>query len=186
VPQTIQTDALPRGIYALDYPNTNNGVVAVSYTWEDDSVKLQAMDVTQRFASLVTAITKIDATWGLSLLPMSAEVFNIDWQSEPYFYGAFKLNLPGQEPGLQAAYYQFMDVLTPATDKGVYLAGDGVSYSGGWTEGALQTAINSATAVTHRLGGTLPSYNALANQNASLYDYGSGVNLTQRPLDRRQ
>ncbi len=181
VPQTIQTDALPRGIYALDYPNTSNGVVAVSYTWEDDSVKLQAMDVAKRFTTLVTAITKIDATWGKSLLPMNAEVFNIDWQSEPYFYGAFKLNLPGQEPGLQAAYYQFLSALTPATDKGVYLAGDGVSYSGGWTEGALQTAINCATAVTSRLGGTLPSYNALADQSASLYDYGD-VKLLHRPV----
>lgn len=48
--------------------------------------------------------------------------------------------------------------MNPATDKGIYLAGDGVSYSGGWTEGALQTAINCATAVACRLKGKLPSY----------------------------
>lgn len=55
--------------------------------------------------------------------------------------------------------------MNPATDKGIYLAGDGVSYSGGWTEGALQTAINCATAVAYRLKGKLPSHNALVGQN---------------------
>ena len=175
VPQTIQTDELPRGIYALDYPQTGTdyGVILISYTWEDDSVKLQELDVNQRFALLRSIIARIDSNWGENLEPMNGEVFNIDWQSEPYYYGAFKLNFPGQEPALQAAYYQFFDVMNPDADKGIYLAGDGVSYSGGWTEGALQTAINCATAVAYRLKGKLPSYNALVGQNPQLYDYGS-------------
>ena len=33
IPQTIQTDESPRGVYCLDYPHTNEGVVIVSYTW---------------------------------------------------------------------------------------------------------------------------------------------------------
>lgn len=173
VPQTIQTDELPRGVYALDYPATPYGVVLISYTWEDDSVKLQPLELPARFALLRATITKINATWGQNMTPVNGEIFNIDWQSEPYYYGAFKLNFPGQEPGLQAAYYQFMSVSDPHTDKGIYLAGDGVSYSGGWTEGALQTAINCATAVAFRLGGSLPSYNALTGQNPNLYNYGT-------------
>jgi tryptophan 2-monooxygenase len=173
VPQTIQTDELPRGIYALDYPNTSHGVVLISYTWEDDSIKLQPLDLQQRFAILTASIAKIDATWASNMVPMNGEIYSIDWQSEPYYYGAFKLNLPGQEPGLQAAYYQFMDALSPIHDKGIYLAGDGVSYSGGWTEGALQTAINCATSVAFRCKGVLPSYNALTGQDAHLYDYGA-------------
>lgn len=173
VPQTIQTDELPRGVYALDYPATPYGVVLISYTWEDDSVKLQLLDLPTRFARLRSTIAKINATWGQNLVPMNDEIFNIDWQSEPYYYGAFKLNFPGQEPGVQAAYYQFMNAMNPNTDKGIYLAGDGVSYSGGWTEGALQTAINCATAVAFRLGGKLPGYNALTGQSPTLYNYGT-------------
>ena len=172
VPQTIQTDELPRGVYALDYPATPYGVVLISYTWEDDSVKLQPLDLAARFALLRQTISKINATWGENLTPMNGEIFNIDWQSEPYYYGAFKLNFPGQEPGVQAAYYQFMSVKVAGTDKGIYLAGDGVSYAGGWTEGALQTAINCATATAFRLGGKLPVYNALTGQSPTLYNYG--------------
>ncbi|NJO93642.1 MAG: FAD-dependent oxidoreductase, partial [Hydrococcus sp. RM1_1_31] len=50
IPQNIQTDELPRGVYALDYPNTDNGVVLISYTWGDDSSKLLGVqDKMQRF-----------------------------------------------------------------------------------------------------------------------------------------
>ena len=82
VPQTIQTDELPRGIYALDYPQTGTdcGVVLISYTWEDDSVKLQELDPKQRFALLRSIIARIDSNWGENLEPMNGEVFNIDWQ----------------------------------------------------------------------------------------------------------
>ena len=189
VPQNIQTDELPRGIYALDYPQTDDGVVLISYTWEDDAAKLQGLDVPTRFKLLRSIIAKIDPTWGANLVPMNDEIYNVDWQSEPYYHGAFKLNYPGQEPMLQAAYYQFLAARSlDGGDKGIYLAGDGVSYSGGWTEGALQTAINCATAVADRLGGSLPSDNALANQSARLYDYGGspGGTRSARPAAPRR
>ena len=40
----VQTDELPRGIYALDYPQTDHGIVLLSYVWGDDSTKLLALD----------------------------------------------------------------------------------------------------------------------------------------------
>ena len=82
----------------------------------------------------------------------------------------FKLQLPGQDHLVQAAYYQFLSVLDPATDPGVYLVGDSVSWSGGWVEGALQTGVNAACAVAKRLGGTL-SINSPLSQNPKLYNY---------------
>jgi len=33
MPQNIQTDELPRGLYCLDYPQTDYGVVLISYTF---------------------------------------------------------------------------------------------------------------------------------------------------------
>jgi tryptophan 2-monooxygenase len=40
-------------------------------------------------------------------------------------------------------------------DTGVYLAGDCVSWTSGWVEGALTTALNAAAATIVSLGGTL-------------------------------
>ena len=56
---------------------------------------------------------------------------------------------------MQTAYYQFLTANDSTQDTGVYLAGDGVSWSGGWTEGAMHTGLNAACAVIQRLGGTL-------------------------------
>ena len=171
-PLNIQTDELPRGIYTLDYDSTSNGVVLISYTWEDDSTRLEALDPMTRFNLLKSIINRISPDFGQYLIPLNNEILCVDWQDEPGYLGAFKLNYPGQEPELQAAYYQFKSCLDESIDTGIYIAGDGVSYSGGWTEGAIQTGLNAATAVAWRFGGRLPSYNAL-QQDATLYDYGS-------------
>ena len=69
----------------------------------------------------------------------------IDWQDQENFYGAFKLNYPGQDSYNQSLYYQFA-----SSNNGVYLAGDSISWSGGWIEGALQTGMNAAAAVIHQ------------------------------------
>lgn len=173
MPKCILTDELPRATYVLDYATTNNGVVCVSYKWEDDSTLLQALDKQARFQKFKAIISTINPAFGAALTPVTPDdIFSVDWQSEQGYQGAFKLNYPGQEPELRAAYSHFLTVLTPNIDTGVYIAGDGVSYSGGWTEGALQTALNAATAVARRFKGALPSYNALM-QNPNLYDYGS-------------
>ena len=63
-------------------------------------------------------------------------------------------NLPGQEANVQSVYYQFLTALDPKLDTGVYVAGDGVSWTGGWTEGALHTGINAAAAVAQHFGAT--------------------------------
>jgi len=172
IPQNIQTDELPRGVYCLDYPQTTNGVVLLSYTWGDDSDKLLGLDVPTRFRKFKQVLKHINPRFTEHLVPVNDEILNTDWAVEPYFYGAFKLQYPGQESALHAAYNQFLSVLDPSMDTGVYLAGDGVSWSGGWTEGALQTGLNAACAVAHRLGGTLPAHSPLS-QDPNRYHYGS-------------
>lgn len=172
-PSTIQTDELPRGIYTLDYPGIDEGVVLLSYTWEDDSTKLLAFPKEERFAKLKEIITKIHPGFGEALVPKPGTgIYEVDWQCEPYYYGAFKLNFAGQEPYNQKAYYQFQSVLDPLADRGVYLAGDGVSWSGGWTEGALQTGLNAACAAARRLGGVVVEDSPLTAQPADRYNYG--------------
>ena len=173
IPQSLQTDELPRGVYCLDYPHTDEGIVIISYTWGDDSTKLTAMEPVERFEKFKEILTSICPPFGENLLPANGErdILNVDWEATEHYYGAFKLQLPGQDHLLHVAYYHFLSVLDPASDGGVYLAGDSVSWSGGWVEGALQTGINAACAVAKRLGGTLRD-NSPLSQNPNRYRYG--------------
>jgi len=77
-----------------------------------------------------------------------------EWQSQPFFAGAFKLSEPGQDQYVQTMFFDYQKAGTPA-DTGVYLAGDCVSWTSGWVEGALTPALNAAAGVIISLGGTL-------------------------------
>ncbi len=181
LPWNIQTDELPRGTYCLDYPQTDYGVVLISYTWGDDSSKLLALDPPARFALFKSILAKIHPQFASHLVPLNgdADILNIDWEATDYYYGAFKLDLPGQEPDVQAVYYQFLSALQPDADTGVYLAGDSVSWSGGWTEGALQTGLNAACAAAQHIGATLPP-NSPMSQNPNMYNYAKTPGGAQR------
>jgi tryptophan 2-monooxygenase len=172
IPQSIQTDELPRGIYCLDYPHTTEGVVIVSYTWGDDSSKISVVEPGERFRKFKEVLERICPPFAENLIPKNGErdILNVDWEMTEHYYGAFKLQLPGQDHLIQAAYYHFLNALDPASDPGVYLVGDSVSWSGGWVEGALQTGVNAACAVAKRLGGSLSADSPLS-QNPNLYQY---------------
>jgi len=172
IPQNIQMDELPRGVYALDYPQTENGVVLISYTWGDDSTKLLGLSKEERFSLFRQAIAHVSPQFATHLVPMNGEILTIDWQTTAYHYGAFKLHYPGQEPHTHTLYSQFLSVLDPARDRGVYLAGDSVSWSGGWIEGALQTGINAACAAAKRIGASVRPHSPLT-QDPHRYTYGS-------------
>jgi tryptophan 2-monooxygenase len=122
IPSNIQTDELPRGIYCLDYGSaTLNGVVLISYTWGDDSTKLLAVEKEKRFEIFKNTIATINPRFAEHLVPVDGQIFNVDWQLEDYYYGAFKLQYPGQDANLRSAYFQFQSVLDAKADTGLYL-----------------------------------------------------------------
>ncbi len=170
LPANIQTDGLVRGLYCLDYgPKSNYGVVLVSYTWGDDSTKTIAIKSADErlhllLNSLAAAVPAFVEVLRSQIVPGSPTL--VDWQDQRQFYGAFKLNYPGQDPLNQALYYQFLN-----SPNGIYLAGDSVGWCGGWIEGALQTGVNAAAAVVAQLGGQLYP-NSPMTQTADLYQYG--------------
>lgn len=172
-PQNIQTDGLVRGLYCLDYPNSDHGVVLVSYTWGDDSTKYIALKEPEvRLEHLLRSLAPYRElqpfveTLRSEVLPEYTRL--IDWQDQPSYYGAFKLNLPGQDSMNQQLYYQFLNA-----QRGIVLAGDSVGWCGGWIEGALQTGVNAAASVVQQVCGK----NGLApgnpmTQNPKQYGYG--------------
>jgi tryptophan 2-monooxygenase len=180
LPANIQTDTLVRGVYCLDYtPGKlhDPGVVLLSYTWEDDSVKQMAMsDKRARVKRLVADVAQTNASFASHLVPIDNDYDTyaqmVDWDLEPHYYGAFKLNYPGNDGWSNELFFQYLSCQHPEQDKFLYLAGDSMSYTGGWIEGAVQTGVNAACAVIRSLGGSLyTSVNPVDTQNPKAYNY---------------
>ena len=179
MPANIQSDTLIRGLYCLDYTPEDPdglGVVLISYTWQDDSAKQIALssDNETRIKRLVQDVAQIDADFANYLVPLNRDYTNntifIDWLTQPNYHGAFKLNYPKQDPLLQA-YYTFFMHAGGSADPHLYLAGDDVSFMGGWCEGAIETAINAVTAVGVSLGGSPVTPSVFDGKTIS-YNYG--------------
>ncbi|PMS31236.1 tryptophan 2-monooxygenase precursor [Trinickia symbiotica] len=178
LPLTIQSDGLVRGVYCFDYEPDNpggHGVVLLSYTWEDDAHKLLTVpDKRRRCEQLVNDLATFHPEIAGHLSPAGGDyercVIHHDWLTDPHSAGAFKLNYPGEDVYSQRLFFQFKAANDPATDTGLYLAGCSCSFTGGWIEGAVQTAINSACAVIRSAGGELLPGNPL-DEIRSAYHY---------------
>lgn len=166
IPQNIQTDQLANGVYCLDYPDTDHGVVLMNYSWGEKSDKVMSMSHQERMDEFKKTIAQISPEFAANLIPVNGEIHAIDWQSEPGHYGAFKLNKPGREASQQEVFYQYQDA-----SSGVVLAGDSVSPMGGWVEGAMQTGIHAACAIAVHLGGSVTEGSPLElDKNRFKYD----------------
>lgn len=194
----LQTDTLSHQVYTLDYTPVGGspdatGVAFISYVWDDDAVKQQsitsgapegAANVAPLFTALMDSLVAMGGQigpWAQNLQPavdVASDVVFEEWQSNPYFGGAFKLSQPGQDTYVQQMFFDYQKARTEA-DTGVYIAGDCIAWNSGWVEGGLQTALNAAAGVIYSLGGSVNPYpdpviNALRTPltiNASRYSY---------------
>lgn len=143
------SDRLTRGTYLVDYaashgPYKGSGLF-LSYTWNDDSLKLLAGQPDMSNGALCTTLLE-QIYPGLGLrgrLEGSDPFAQIHWEGEPFYLGAFKMNLPGQYEYQRLLFSQFHDGGNDVVDDGFILAGDDVSWTGGWAEGAVTTALNA-------------------------------------------
>ena len=159
------TDSFTKSSYWLERKSSGMGMVALlSYTWGNDSLKLQSMNAnrvgemclpflgtTNGSAVLSAPYTKLADDIGGAQGVASQ---TIDWQTEPFFLGAFKLDAPGEYYATSSlAWHYTVAYKHSASDpylapyRRVYLAGDAASFYGGWVEGAAMSAINAATAI---------------------------------------
>ena len=83
----------------------------------------------------------------------------VSWESDPNFLGAFKGALPGHYRYNHRMYRHFMQGGLPPEQRGLFLAGDDVSFTPAWVEGAVQTALNAVWGVIRHLGGASPTAN---------------------------
>ncbi len=88
------TDRMSRGTYLLDQGEGKPGLICLSYTWSDDSLKLLALDATERMNIMLRSLEEIYPGVDFRSHVISSPV-TLSWETERDFMGAFKANLPG-------------------------------------------------------------------------------------------
>ncbi len=122
----------------------------MSYTWSDDSLKLLALDATERMNIMLRSLEEIYPGVDFRSHIISSPV-TLSWETERDFMGAFKANLPGHYRYQERLFSHFVQNDLEPRHRGIFLAGDDVSWTAGWAEGAIQTAINAVWGVVNHL-----------------------------------
>ncbi|MGW0963919.1 flavin monoamine oxidase family protein [Streptomyces gelaticus] len=158
VMSTTLTDRMPRGVYLFDNGPDRPGVMCLSYTWNDDSLKMAPLTPEARLDAVLDVLADIYP--GVDIRSrIIAPPRTVTWENEPRFMGAFKANLPGHYRYQRRLFTHFMQDELPLEQRGFFLAGDDVSWTAGFAEGAVTTGLNAVWGVVDHLGGGTPPDN---------------------------
>ncbi|HET9147765.1 MAG TPA: FAD-dependent oxidoreductase, partial [Acetobacteraceae bacterium] len=147
------SDRLTRGTYLIDNGPDRPGVICLSYTWNDDALKWLSLPPDERVRLMLHSLRQIypDLDIGCHIIGMP---ITVSWESDPNFMGAFKANLPGHYRYQRRLFAHFMQDSLPPRQRGIFLAGDDISWTAGWAEGAVTTALNAVAGVVRHFGGS--------------------------------
>ena len=152
------TDRLTRGTYLFDNGDDKPGVICLSYSWMSDAMKMLPLPVDKRVKLSLDALKRIYPTLDIES-HIIGDPITVSWETDPNFLGAFKGALPGHYRYNHRMYCHFMQDEMPPDQKGIFMAGDGVSWTPGWVEGAVQTGLNAVWGIVKHLGGETPKDN---------------------------
>ncbi|GAA3748920.1 tryptophan 2-monooxygenase [Spinactinospora alkalitolerans] len=152
------TDRMTRGTYLLDAGPDRPAAICMSYTWCDDSLKWLPLSPHERLEVMLASLGEIYP--GVDIRGhIIGDPVTVSWEAEPYFMGAFKANLPGHYRYQRRLFTHFKQDDLEERHRGLFLAGDDISWTAGWAEGAVQTALNAVWGVMHHLGGRTDAAN---------------------------
>ena len=149
---TTLSDRLTRGTYLFDNGPDQPGVICLSYSWMSDAMKVLPLSADQRVNLMLGALEKIYPDLDLKQHIVGDPV-TVSWENDPGFLGAFKGALPGHYRYNRRMFCQFMQESLAPAERGIFLAGDDISWTPGWVEGAVQTALNAVWGIMHHFGG---------------------------------
>lgn len=152
------TDRLTRGTYLFDHGPGKPGVICLSYAWMSDALKVLPYPVEKRVKLALDALKKIYPKVDIAS-HIIGDPITVSWEADPYFLGAFKGALPGHYRYNQRMYAHFMQQGFPEAHKGIFLAGDDVSWTPAWVEGAVQTSLNAVWGIIAHFGGATHAEN---------------------------
>ncbi len=152
------TDRNTRGTYLFDNGPDHPAVICLSYAWMSDALKVLPMTAAERAELAMETLEKIYPGTELRRHVIGQPI-TVSWEADPLFLGAFKGALPGHYRYNRRMYSHFyQDGFDPA-HRGMFLAGDDVSWTPGWAEGAVQTALNAVWGIATQMGGSTPTDN---------------------------
>lgn len=146
------SDRLTRGTYLIDNGPDKPAVICLSYTWSDDALKWLAVPLDDRVRLMLHSLRQIYPMLDIAKHIIGAPI-TVSWESDPNFMGAFKANLPGHYRYQRRLFSHFVQDDLPDHQRGIFLAGDDISWTAGWAEGAVTTALNAVGGVLRHLGG---------------------------------
>ena len=151
------TDRLTRGTYLFDNGTYANGVekpgvICLSYSWMSDALKMLPHPVEKRVSLALGALKKIYPKVDIAAR-IIGDPITVSWEADPHFLGAFKGALPGHYRYNQRMYAHFMQKDMPDDQRGIFIAGDDVSWTPAWVEGAVQTSLNAVWGIMTHFGG---------------------------------
>ncbi|WP_095588163.1 flavin monoamine oxidase family protein [Actibacterium ureilyticum] len=146
------TDRLTRGTYLFDNGDDQPGVICLSYAWMTDALKVLPLSDEKRVELALNALRKIYPDVDIAAHIRGAPIC-VSWEADQNFLGAFKGALPGHYRYNHRIYGHFMQQGFNDREKGIFLAGDGISWTPAWVEGAVQTALNAVWGIMAHLGG---------------------------------
>jgi len=146
------TDRLTRGTYLFDNGDDQPAVICLSYSWMADALKMLPLATERRVELALNALSKIYPDVDIRS-HIVGQPQTISWEADPNFLGAFKGALPGHYRYNRRMFTHFMQDDFPDEQRGIFIAGDDVSWTPGWAEGAVQTGLNAVWGVLNDLGG---------------------------------
>ncbi len=146
------TDRITRGTYFFDNGPDRPGVICLSYSWMTDALKVLPLPPERRVELALAALDRIYP--GVDIRShLRGNPVVVSWEADENFLGAFKGALPGHYRYNHRMYGHFVQRDLPERERGIFLAGDGVSWTPAWVEGAVQTSLNAVWGVMTHLGG---------------------------------
>ena len=146
------TDRLTRGTYLFDNGDDQPGVICLSYAWMSDALKMLPHPVDTRVRLALDALRQVYPDVDIAS-HVIGDPITVSWEADPHFLGAFKGALPGHYRYNQRMYAHFVQDDLPAAERGIFLAGDDISWTPAWVEGAVQTSLNAVWGILRHFGG---------------------------------
>jgi monoamine oxidase len=146
------TDRLTRGTYLFDNGDSQPGVMCLTYSWMSDALKMLPEPVDRRVRLALNALSKIYPDVDIAS-HIIGDPITVSWEADRHFLGAFKGALPGHYRYNQRMYAHFRQDHMLPEQQGIFIAGDDVSWTPAWVEGAVQTSLNAVWGIMHHLGG---------------------------------
>ena len=129
------TDRLTRGTYLFDNGDDQPGVICLTYSWMSDALKMLPRPTSACSSRCPRWQIYPDVDIASHII---GDPITVSWEADPHFLGAFKGALPGHYRYNQRMYAHFMQDDLPAEQRGIFIAGDDVSFTAGWVEGAVR------------------------------------------------